>query len=57
MTPRQLAAELIRLADEVDAKVAKDAETKARRAAWADREVAAGRMQRFSAAQFIRRSP
>ena len=53
---RHLAAELTRLADEAEAKVAKDAAAKARRAAWVDREVAAGRMHRLSAAQFFRRA-
>lgn len=52
---RELAAELIRLADEADAKVAKEVAAKARRKAWTDREVAAGRMKLFSAAEFFGR--
>lgn len=42
---RELVADLIRLADEADAKVAKKAASEARRQQYREREIAAGRMK------------
>ena len=50
---RALAQELTALADREDGKVAEKAEKKRRRAAWMDREVAAGRMVRVTEAEFF----
>lgn len=52
---RELAAALIRGADETDGRVAKKAETEERRRKWRDREIASGRMVEMSAAEFFRR--
>ena len=49
---RALAQSIIDLADKEDAKVAKKAAEEARRKAWSDREVAAGRMKVFSFRKF-----
>lgn len=51
---RALAAKLIVLADEADAKVAKKAAADARRRKWRDQEIAAGRMRVMSAREFLR---
>lgn len=42
---RQLAADIIRLSDEADAKIAKKKAAEERRQKWRDREIAAGRMR------------
>jgi hypothetical protein len=45
---RELAAELVALADAADAKAEAAEAAKERRRKWADQEVAAGRMVRFT---------
>ena len=52
---RHIALGLIALADEADAKAAEKAAEKAGRDAWLEREIAAGRMKVFSAAEFFGR--
>ena len=52
---RALAAALIAEADRVDAAEAKKAAAKARRAAWRERQIAAGRMKAMTAEEFFRR--
>ena len=52
---RDLAAALIAAADRVDEVAAKKTSAEARRQAWRDREVAAGRMQIMSAEDFFGR--
>lgn len=44
---RDLAAALVALADEADARVARRAAAEERRKKWRDREIAAGRMRVF----------
>ena len=51
---RILAASLIAIADEADAKVAKAQAAEARRQKWRDREVAAGRIKIMSVEKFFR---
>ena len=51
---RALAASLIAQADAADLKVAKKVAAEARRKAWRDREVAAGRMKVMSMKEFFR---
>jgi hypothetical protein len=45
---RQIAAELISLAVEIDAKIAKEKAAEERRQKWREREIAAGRMKSMS---------
>lgn len=51
---REFAADLIAQADAADAKADKVAASEARRKAWRDREIAAGRMKIFTAKEFFR---
>jgi hypothetical protein len=53
---RRVAADLVALADAADAKVAKETARRERRAAWYEREIAAGRMQRMSVSDLLRRT-
>jgi hypothetical protein len=50
---RALAVELTSLADQVEAKAAAKEQKEERRRIWLDREVAAGRIKRVSAAEFF----
>ena len=52
---RKLAADLVALADEADAKAAKKEAAKERRGQWLDREIAAGRVKRMSLADVFGR--
>ena len=53
-TAREIAALLIAAADAEDAKIAKKNAADARRKAWRDREVAAGRLVVMSAREFFK---
>lgn len=53
---RQLAADIIAAADVEDARREKDKASDARRSAWREREIAAGRMVSMSPAEFLNRA-